>query len=100
MKNQQKIGKKKKIKPNYKIALFKNLNLAPSFPLTKNAKKDFHQTLQMKKLKSESSGDQQKRKRSNPQKKKRVQKKGLRKKRVQNKKSFKRNPLKREFHKA
>ncbi len=41
MKNQQ----KEKDQSPYKITLFKNLNLAPSFPLTKNAKKDFHQTL-------------------------------------------------------
>ncbi|GAA8190503.1 hypothetical protein HpKG127_14350 [Helicobacter pylori] len=41
MKSQQKISKKKKINPPYKIALFKNLNLAPSFPPTKKAKKDF-----------------------------------------------------------
>ncbi len=39
-----KSAKRKRSIPPYKKALFKNLNLAPSFPLTKKAKKDFHQT--------------------------------------------------------
>ncbi len=33
----------------HKEVLFKNLNLAPSFPLTKKAKRVFHQTLPPKK---------------------------------------------------
>ncbi|GAA9754697.1 hypothetical protein VN0234_11320 [Helicobacter pylori] len=50
-------------KSPYKIALFKNLNLSSSFPLTKKAKKGFlsnppNNENFMKGLKSESSGDQ------------------------------------------
>ncbi len=76
-------------KSPYKIALFKNLNLAPSFPPTKNAKKDFSSNPPknknfMKGLKSESRGDQQKEKdqthHKKEKKKKEFKRKSLKKK--------------------
>ncbi|GAA8709552.1 hypothetical protein oki352_14970 [Helicobacter pylori] len=65
MKNQQ----KEKDQTPYKIALFKNLNLAPSFPPTKNAKKGFAS--------------------NPPPKKKRIQKKRVLKKKSLKKKTSK-----------
>ncbi len=41
MKKSAKNQQKEKDQTPYKEALFKNLNLAPSFPLTKNTKKGF-----------------------------------------------------------
>ncbi|ADU80129.1 hypothetical protein HPIN_04545 [Helicobacter pylori India7] len=38
------MAKRKRLKPPKKERFFKNLNLASSFPLTKNAKKDFSST--------------------------------------------------------
>ncbi|GAA8059008.1 hypothetical protein JP0569_12350 [Helicobacter pylori] len=73
MKNQQ----KEKDQTPYKIALFKNLNLAPSFPLTKRLKRVFHQTLPKKKRVQKKKDF-----------KKRVQKRKALKKRVQKKESF------------
>ncbi|GAA7002748.1 hypothetical protein Kyoto22A_12810 [Helicobacter pylori] len=49
MKNQQ----KEKDQTPYKIALFKNLNLVPSFSLTKKVKKDFSSNPPKKRVQKE-----------------------------------------------
>ncbi|GAA6818757.1 hypothetical protein AOH178_08620 [Helicobacter pylori] len=74
-------------KSPYKIVLFKNLNLAPSFPLTKNAKKGFSSNPPPKKEGSKKKAL-----------KERVQKERVQKERLQ-KESFRKSFKKREFKK-